>query len=128
MAHLAPPSPTIAAEPIPVLVAPVAVVLARSCSPPYLTLMIGIDRPSLPLPYVAFVCFKCFRHFKCMLQLFHMDVAKVDRGMLHMLQFFRGMVQVYVLSVSDVSQVCFICVFRTYVVSVFIWMLHMFHT
>jgi len=30
--------------------------------------------------------FKCFRRFRGMLRLFHMDVAKVDRGMLHMLQ------------------------------------------
>jgi hypothetical protein len=27
---------------------------------------------------VASVCFKCFRCFKGMLQLFHMDVTKVD--------------------------------------------------
>jgi hypothetical protein len=44
--------------------------------------------------------------------------------MLHMLQ---GMLQVYVSSVSDVSEVCFIRVFRTHVASVFIWMLHMSH-
>jgi hypothetical protein len=31
------------------------------------------------------------------------------------------------LSVSDVSEVCFICVFRTHVAIVFIWMLHIFH-
>jgi hypothetical protein len=30
--------------------------------------------------------------------------------------------------VSSVSEVCFICIFRTHVASVFIWMLHMFHT
>jgi hypothetical protein len=35
---------------------------------------------------------------------------------------------VYVSSVSGVSEVCFICVFQTHVASVFIWMLHMFHT
>ena len=28
---------------------------------------------------VASVCFKCFRCFICMLQVFHVDVAKVDR-------------------------------------------------
>jgi hypothetical protein len=37
------------------------------------------------LPYAAYVYFRCFR---CMLQLFYLDVAKVDRGMLHMLQVF----------------------------------------
>jgi hypothetical protein len=36
---------------------------------------------------------------------------------------FRGTLQAYVLSVLDV---CFICVFRTHVACVFIWMLHMF--
>jgi hypothetical protein len=46
----------------------------------------GRNRPTwLSLPYVAYICFKCFRHFRCMLQLFHLDVTKVDRGMLHML-------------------------------------------
>jgi hypothetical protein len=34
-------------------------------------------RPSSPL---------CFRRFKCILQLFHLCAAKVDQGMLHMLQ------------------------------------------
>jgi hypothetical protein len=36
--------------------------------------------------------------------------------------------QAYVSSVLDISEVCFICVFRMHVASVFIWMLHMFHT
>jgi hypothetical protein len=38
---------------------------------------------------------------------------------------FRGTLQAYV---SSVSEVCFICVFRTHVARVFIWMLHMFQT
>jgi hypothetical protein len=38
------------------------------------------------------------------------------------------MLQAYVSSVSDVSGVCFICVFWTHVARVFIWMLHMFCT
>jgi hypothetical protein len=63
----------------------VLVVLARRISLPAPTLTAGIDRPGLPLPNVAYVCFKCFRRFKYMLQLFHLDVAKVNRGMLHML-------------------------------------------
>jgi hypothetical protein len=45
-----------------------------------------------------------------------------------MLQFFRGMLQVYVSSVLNVSEVYLICVFRMHVASVFTWMLHMFHT
>ena len=32
-----------------------------------------------PSPYVANICFKCFRCFGGVLQVFHMDVAKVDR-------------------------------------------------
>jgi hypothetical protein len=46
------------------------------------------------LPYVAYLYFKLFRRFRCMLQLFHLDVAKVDRRMLyilHTLKCFRGM-------------------------------------
>jgi hypothetical protein len=43
-----------------------------------------------------------------MLHLFHMDVAEVDRGMLHMLQ----------LSQRHVASVCFEC-FQKYVSSVF---------
>jgi hypothetical protein len=54
------------------------------------------------LPYVAYVCFKCFRHFRCMLQIFHLDVVKVDRGMLHMLQVFQR-------HVARVRSKCFIC-------------------
>ena len=64
------PSPTVAAEPSPLLVALVAVVLVHRRSPPAPTPMAGIDRPRLPLPYVANVCFRCFSHFKAMLQLF----------------------------------------------------------
>jgi hypothetical protein len=47
-----------------------------------------------------------------MLQLNHMDVAKVDRGMLHMLQFFsKACCNSMFSSVSDVSDVYFICVY-----------------
>jgi hypothetical protein len=38
----------------------------------------GIDRPRAPLPYVANVCFKCFKCFGGMLQVFHMDIVKVN--------------------------------------------------
>ena len=47
--------------------------------------------PDLTLTYVAYVYFNCFRRFICMMQLFYFDVAKVDRGMLHML----NMLQVF---------------------------------
>jgi hypothetical protein len=51
---------------------------------------------------VARVCFEDFRCLIGMLQVFHMGVPKVDPNVLS--------------------------VFQTYVTSVFIWMLHMFHT
>ena len=40
---------------------------------------------SLLSPHVAIVSFSCFRRFRGMLQLNHMDVGKVDWGMLHVL-------------------------------------------
>jgi hypothetical protein len=76
--------PTVAAEPSPLLVALAAAVLVRRRSPLALTPTAGINRPRLLLPYDANVCFRCFSRFKDMLQLFLIDVAKVDRGMLHM--------------------------------------------
>ena len=106
-----PPSPTVAAEPNPVLVALVAVVLLHHRSPPAPTPMAGIDRPRLPLPYVANVCFKCFSYLKSMLELFLIDVAKVDRDMLHMLQVFQK-------HVANVCSKCFIY-FQTYVAIIF---------
>jgi hypothetical protein len=63
-----------------------------------------------------------------MLHLFHMDITNVDMRCYICCKCFRGMLQVYVSSVSDVLDVCFIYVFWTHVASVFIWMLHMFHT
>jgi hypothetical protein len=64
---------------------------------------------------VASLCFKCFRCFIGMLQLFCMDVAKVDRDVAY---------------VAIVVHVCckfmfptmFYLFFQTYVTSVFIWM------
>jgi hypothetical protein len=55
-----------------------------------------------------------------MLQLFQMNVAKVDR-MLHMLQWLY-------MYIAKVCSQCFIRVFGCIVASVFIWMLHTFHT
>jgi hypothetical protein len=63
--------------------------------------------------------FKCFRCFRCVLQVFQMDVEKVDQD------------------VAYVTMVVHVCCkllfsifyfFLTYVASVFIWMLHIFHT
>jgi hypothetical protein len=51
-----------------------------SRAPPAPTPMAGIDWPRAPLPCVVNVCLKCFRRFRGMLQLFHIDVAKVDQG------------------------------------------------
>jgi hypothetical protein len=48
--------------------------------------------------HVASVCFKCFRYFRGVLQLFHMNVAKVDRGCCTCYiccKCFRGMLQVF---------------------------------
>jgi hypothetical protein len=86
----------------------VLVVLVRCRSPPALTPTARINWPRLPLPYIAIVCFRCF---KGMLQLFLMDVAKVDQGMLHMLQVFQK-------HVASVCSKCFIR-FQTYVAIVF---------
>ena len=56
-----------------------------------------------------------------MLQVLHVDVAKVDRDVAYVA---RGvctrMLQASILNVSSI--------FQTYAASVFIWMLHMFHT
>jgi hypothetical protein len=66
----------------------------------------GIDWPRLPLPYVANVCFRCFSRFKGMLQLFLMDVTKVDWGCCTCCKCFRGMLQAFVQNVSSVPDVC----------------------
>jgi hypothetical protein len=67
--------------------------------------------------YVAIISYECC---KSRLE----DVAHVP----YVAIVFRGMLQAYVLHVSDVLEVCFIYVFRMCVASVFIWMLHVFHT
>jgi hypothetical protein len=67
--------------------------------------------------HVASVCFKCFICFRVMLQVFQMNVAKVDRDVAY---------------VAMVVHICckglFLMFHRTYVANVFICMLHMFHT
>jgi hypothetical protein len=67
----------------------VLVVLVRRRSPLALTLIAGVDRPRLLLPYVANICFRCFSRFKGILQLFLLDVANVDQRMLYILQVFQ---------------------------------------
>jgi hypothetical protein len=68
--------------------------------------------------HVASVYFKCFGYFRGMLQLFQMSVTKVYQNAAYVT------LGAYVLKVC--SQ-CFICVFGSIVASVFIWMLHTFH-
>jgi hypothetical protein len=70
--------------------------------------------------HVTNICFECFRYFRGMLQLFYIDVAKVDQDVAY---------------IAIVVHVCYKCLlpmfhlcFWMYVTSVFIWMLHMFHT
>jgi hypothetical protein len=73
--------------------------------------------------HIASVQFKCFSVFRGMLQVFYMDVAKVDRGNAQVDQdvaMLEHMLQAFVPNVSFVL--------LDYVASVFISMLHMFHT
>ena len=51
--------------------------------------------------HVASVCFKCF---KGILQLFHIDVAKVDQGCCTYCKCFRGMLQLFHMDVAKVDQ------------------------
>jgi hypothetical protein len=74
---------------------------SRRGSPAVPTLMARIDWPHLPLSYVAYVCFKYFRCFRLMLELFHLDVAKVDQ---RCCKCFRGMLQAFVQNISSVSR------------------------
>jgi hypothetical protein len=79
-------------------------------APPALTPTVGINWSKLPVPYDANICFS---RFKGTLQLFLMDVAKVDRRMLHMLHMFQK-------HVASVCSKCFIC-FQTYVCNHFLF-------
>jgi hypothetical protein len=66
------------------------------------------------------VCIKCFGCFRGMLELFQMNVVKVDQNIVYI-----AMLYTYV---TEVCSKCFICVFGRIIASVFIWMLHTFHT
>jgi hypothetical protein len=59
--------------------------------------------------HVASLCFKCFICFKCMFQVFHTDVAKVDRGVAHVVMAihicFKCMFQMFHLLQMNVANV-----------------------
>jgi hypothetical protein len=59
--------------------------------------------PGFVESHIASVYFKCFRCFKCMLQVFQIDIVKVDRD------FAYEWLYTYV---AKVCYQCFICVFR----------------
>jgi hypothetical protein len=105
---------------------PVLVGLACRRLPPAPTPRPKSTGPS-PLPYVVNVCFKCFRYFRGMLQVFHIDVTKVDRGVVYVASVLEAcckrLFKIFHLLQTYVAM-CF------YVASCkcFIWMLHMFHT
>jgi hypothetical protein len=90
--------------------------------------------PELGVPFCATsygrrvsVCFKCFKCFRGMLQVFHTDVAKVDRNVLYVAMFVhvccRLLFSMFYLFFRSMLQVCLfgccIC-FHTYDTSVFI--------
>jgi hypothetical protein len=53
--------------------------------------------------YVARVCLKCFRRFRDMLQLFHMDVVKVDQRCCTYCKCFRCMLQLFHMDIAKVD-------------------------
>jgi hypothetical protein len=77
---------------------PVLVILAHRHLPPAPTPTSGIDRLSSP-SYIANVGFKCFDYLSEILQMFHMDVTKVDQDVASVL---RGMFQAFIENVSSV--------------------------
>jgi hypothetical protein len=66
-------------------------------------------RPHRDTMHVASVYFKCFRFFRCMLQVFHKDVAKVDGDVAHFAMGYAHMFQVYVPNISSTSDICCKC-------------------
>ena len=69
--------------------------------------------------HVASVCFKCFRCFRGMLEVFHVDVEKVDRDVADVGSLLEACCKRF-FKMFHLSDVC--------VQAFFIWMLHMFHT
>jgi hypothetical protein len=51
----------------------------------------------------------CFRHFRFMFQVFFLNIAKVNLGCCICCNGNIHVLQAYVLSVSDVSDICFKC-------------------
>jgi hypothetical protein len=94
----------------------------------------GYTSRSLLFLDVASVCFKCFRCFICMLQVFHVDIAKVDRDVVVCCNGYTFLLQASVPNVSAVSDGCCTCfilvlhIFHTYVVSVLSGCCICFHT
>jgi hypothetical protein len=65
---------------------------------------------------IAYVCYgsirmfqACFRYFKLMLQVFHLDVAKVDLNVAYVVMAIHGRFKRIFSSVSSVSDVCCKC-------------------
>jgi hypothetical protein len=97
--------------------------LASSRDPEWLDLerasAAALRAPFLPRmlqAYVASVCFKCFRCFICMLQVFYVDVAKVDRDVAYVAMTIhvccKRLFQMFQLFQTDVACVlsgCYIC-------------------
>jgi hypothetical protein len=68
--------------------------------------------------HVASLCFECFSYFRCMFQVFHMDVVKVDRDVTYvtvvarvcckrLFPMFHLFFQMYVAYVSHICCECF---------------------
>jgi hypothetical protein len=80
--------------------------------------------------HVASVYFKCFKYFRGMLQVFYIDVVKVDRDVAHVAMVFssvcpkyficfRCMLQVFYLDVAKVDlDVAYTCMLQAYDLSV----------
>jgi hypothetical protein len=72
--------------------------------------------------HVASLCFKYFSCFRCMFQMFCMDVRKGDWDAVHVVMAIHDMFQVYVLNVSSVPNEC--CKCFIWMLQQYIWMLH----
>ena len=92
----------------------------------------SLDCHVLLKAHVASLCFEYFRCFRCMLQVFQMDVVKVDRDVAYVAMvvhvYCKGLLPMFHLCFSDA---CCKCVYLdvAYVLHIrcmcFIWVLHM---
>jgi hypothetical protein len=74
----------------------------------------GVARPGVGFSGfldVASVCFKCFRCFICTLQVFHVDITKIDRDVAYVAMAIHVYCKAFVLNVSAVSYGCCTCVY-----------------